>query len=756
MSAINNSINLTDRMSPVLKTVMKALDSTLKALDRVDRASNHGLNSAAFRQAARDVNVASAEIESLIGKLHKTPPILGKIQSGFDKIAKSSSGVKNNWASVTTGVNSVLSIFDRLGAKISSVMDSVDKSRAAIARLNLYNTSDISGEQYYDEIYRTALATRTSLEDTADMVNKILISGVYQGEGNVMSSIKTAGLINKALIAGGGTAEQNSRAIVQLMQGLSSGVLQGDELRSIREQAPYLADLLAQGLARIDNKFEGISIGDLKELGAQGELTSNTVIRALMAIEDTIDDAFESMPKTFRQGITSLKTIWMRFLWQLSLVDGPLAKINDLVWELVDFLNSEDGDKFFEGLAKAIRIVVDVLIWLIDVGKSVVSFFQNNTPILEALFISVGVAAVSAGIAAFIAWIGVAWPILLIIALVGLVSYVFMYFGATVGEVVGGIIGIVLFLGYLLYDVILVVISAIGIAVVGIGMIVVLVLQGIVQAILWLITTIWAILVTIGNVIYTVIVGAWGVVKGVIVGLYGLFVGLGEAVLGILYAIASAIDFVFGSNLADTVGGWADGLNQSVEDLNNALDPLGEFEKIGDQWKTSFGALGDMYAGNGKYDDWNITDNMEDIWNGGTGIIDGIWNWAGDNMANPMDGWNSGMDIGVGLVDKLGNYKGMGIPNEAELQALLNGGMPINGGDLDSVGSIKNDVNINDEDIQLLRDMAARDYLLNLQQITPVAHISFGDVRETADVNKIMDVIEDMVEEQMATSLVSN
>ena len=84
------------------------------------------------------------------------------------------------------------------------------------------------------------------------------------------------------------------------------------------------------------------------------------------------------------------------------------------------------------------------------------------------------------------------------------------------------------------------------------------------------------------------------------------------------------------------------------------------------------------------------------------------------------------------------------------------GGVNVAGGNLDSVGSIKNDVNINDEDIQLLRDMAARDYLLNLQQVTPVAHISFGDVRETADVNKIMDVIENMVEEQMATSLVSN
>ena len=75
---------------------------------------------------------------------------------------------------------------------------------------------------------------------------------------------------------------------------------------------------------------------------------------------------------------------------------------------------------------------------------------------------------------------------------------------------------------------------------------------------------------------------------------------------------------------------------------------------------------------------------------------------------------------------------------------------------MDSVGKINSDVEIKDEDLKLLRDMAARDFLLNLQSITPVANVKFGDVRETADVNKIWDTIQDMIEEQMATSLVTN
>lgn len=162
-------------------------------------------------------------------------------------------------------------------------------------------------------------------------------------------------------------------------------------------------------------------------------------------------------------------------------------------------------------------------------------------------------------------------------------------------------------------------------------------------------------------------------------------------------------------------------------------------------------------------DKYNLYDEMGNVAGAAGTAINGIWSGlkAGDKFlgglfVDPSAMYDSGYEWGSGLVDEIEKLQ-LGLPNESILdQFRTDGGVNVAGGDLDSVGSIKNDVNINDEDIQLLRDMAARDYLLNLQQITPVAHISFGDVRETADVNKIMDVIEDMVEEQMATALVAN
>jgi hypothetical protein len=78
----------------------------------------------------------------------------------------------------------------------------------------------------------------------------------------------------------------------------------------------------------------------------------------------------------------------------------------------------------------------------------------------------------------------------------------------------------------------------------------------------------------------------------------------------------------------------------------------------------------------------------------------------------------------------------------------------IAGGDLDSVGKIKGDVSITDEDIKLLKDVAATEFVNKYTTLRPEMSVSFGDVRETADVNKILSVIEDMVEEAYASSLV--
>lgn len=766
MAAIQNSLNLTDRMSPVLKKVLKAMDSTLKAMESMDKMTKNAGSGKVFRNLEKDLREAERAMSQLESETGNTNRAMNNMASSAEgAFARVSSSGSQMWQSLASGIYVIRNIADEL----SDLMKTADSARSYVARIGLFNTSQKTNEDIYNEVFQTALATRTGLDQTSDLVYKLMMSGAFgESEQAPDAAVGMASIINKALVAGGGTAEENARALLQLNQALASGILQGDELRSIREQAPYLAKMLAKGLGNVDPKFEGIDIGDLKQLGAEGELTTDRIVKAFASMSDEIDAAFKKMPRTFGQGLTQMGSIWQYFLLLLSQGDGALARLNEKLWEFVDYLQTPAGIENLERLAGAFNVLVEVILAAVDLISLAWSTLSENANLLTAVFIALGVVSFAAGIQAAIAWIAACWPVLLVLAAVVALIYVFLQLGFTAGEIIGAIAGAIMFLVYVIWDAILVIAEAVAwIAmaiwdvIVGIVALVIHIVQAIIQLIIWLGLGIGAIAVTIGDVIYSVVMGAWGVISGVIVGLYAMFVSLGEGVLSILYAIASAIDWVFGSNLASTVSGWMDGLAGSVDALNEALDPAGSFEKIGDQWKDSFSMIGDWFTS----DDINLYSEFGAVHEGAMDLMAGadeftaVDDFLGGMIQNPMDGWDMGYDWGMGVGDAMENIdlsnmmSGFGGMDD-NIASMLDDGLGINGGDLDSVGKIKSDVNLNDEDIQLLRDMAARDYLLNLQQITPVAHISFGDVRETADVNKIMDVIEDMVEEQMATALV--
>ena len=762
MSAIHNSIELTDRMSPVLKRVLKALDSTMKAMDQLDRATNKGMNSDAFRLAQYDIQSANRALNSMNGNLGDTEKRLNRLGN----MGSVFSNLGNSASKFIISLDHGLNILERISDKIGGMLKTADEARSQVARIGLYNKSAYSNEQLYGQIFATAMATRSGLFETGDLVNKLLMSGVFTGDNAPTAAIGMAGIINKALIAGGGVAEDNKRALRQLNQALSSGILQGDELRSIREQAPYLAQVLAKGLAKIDDKFIGTAVGDLKDLGAQGELTADRVVKAFWAMQDEINEDFKNMPKTFGQAMESLSNIWKYFLYLISGVDGPLGKINDKLWQLVDYLQSPEGLELLNDLAIGINFVCTAIAGAMQMVGDFVAFLQENVPVAQALFIALGAAAVAAGVAAFIAWIQVAGPILLVMAAVFAISYAFLQAGYTAQEVIGTMVGIVCAVAGVVWDILIAtagLLMWVGgvtiIAVIAAGAAVILVIQGVFQLITWVVMAVITIFWFLLTVIQSVFLGGKAAVQSFCIDVVGQFHRLAQNVLSILKLIASGIDAVFGSGLADTVSGWSSTLEGKFTAFVQENDPTKTTDEIKNKWKEFGSGVKTTFTS----DKYNLYDEMINVAGGADTAINGIWGglktgdkFLGGLFADPSAMYDSGYSWGSGLVDEIGGLQ-LGLPDESILDRFTaDGGVNVAGGNLDSVGSIKNDVNINDEDIQLLRDMAAREYLLNLQQITPVAHISFGDVRETADVNKIMDVIEDMVEEQMATALVAN
>ena len=793
MATIRNSISLQDRMTPVFRSIIKSMDSTLRVMRNLDRQANKGTQSKAYRTAERDIKRANNELIRMQNNLSRADKAAGKLATSTGKVSTNMSRMGSgglNLGNLAAG----LYLLKNIANTMSGIMETPDTMQAIQYRLDTYDTSSATGNQLFDAAYLAAQRSRSDVESTANLASRILVSGATGGNG--AASIDLAETLNKASFLGGSSSQESQRALLQLSQALASGVLQGDELRAIREQAPGLTDTLAKGLSSmaergaLPEKFIGTTMGDLKALGAEGELTAGRVIAAFKEMGTYVNETFDKSPKQFGQAVTGIANVWKRWLKLMSQGDNALAKINEKAWQLLEWFESTDGMAFMEGLAKGINFIVDAVMQFIDWIGQLINWFknlENASNILQAVFIALAVVAGAAAVYMIAAWVAAAWPVLLVIALLAIVIYALLQCGVTANEIVGAIAGAIMFLGYVIYNIVVWLVNIVYCAValvwdalVGLSVALINIVIGAItiiglelqlssQLILWFITTIWAALVTIYNDYYTLVMGAWGVIKGAVLGIYQLFVWLGQGVLSILYDIATAIDFIFGSNLAETVGGWIDGLGSSVDALNEVLDPLGEFEDIGNQWSSSYGDLGDMYAGNGKYDDWNITDNMADLGNEGTDRMGEIGRtgvdimldptmldqWALDNTLNPMDGWNSGYNFGSGLVDDIGNLDFNGaIGDMSSIEDMLNNGVGVGGGDIDSVGSIKSDVDISDQDIQLLRDIAAREFLLNLQTVTPQANVTFGDVRETADVNKILDVIQDMVDEELATSLV--
>lgn len=768
MAHIRNSISMTDRMTPTLRAIMKSMDSTLRVMQNLDKAANKGAQSKAYKQAEKDIQRANNALKKMGNYADMANRAALSGEKAYRRMGNAVGDASSKMRSLSASSNQFLTslasgvyLAQKLANAVGGVMNTADTSRSQVARLGLYNTSAFTNEQLYGQVFATAMSTRSDLTDTADLANKILISGVYKGANASLAAIGTAGIINKALVAGGGTTEENQRALRQLTQGLASGVLQGDELRSIREQTPYFAQILAEGLSKVDDKFKGIGIGDLKQLGAEGELTAERITKAMWAMQDEINEDFKAMPKTFGQAMTSLNNIWQYFLWMLSDVDGPLGKINSRLWTFVDYLQSAEGLELLEAAAIGFNIIASGVALAMDsVGKFVV-FLQENSAIAQAAFIAMGVAAVSSGIATAAAWIAATWPIILVIGLVGLVSWAFLRAGYTAQQVVGAIVGVVLWLVAAIWDAVVIildlvmwVVGLVIMGVIGLGAGVTLVVMGIVQIIIWavmaIITAFWFVL----TVIESVFLFGKAAVQVFAIGVASMFLALGETVAGIMWGIAKCIDAVFGSNLADSVYGWSAKLEGDYVAFVEENDPSKTMDEIGKAWEEFGAGVENMFTS----DDFNLYGEMGNVVGGADYLMNGTAGLlgAGDSflqgmMVNPNEWYGAGSEWGAGLVDEIGSMN-LGLPTSSVLDAFNADGVEVSGGYLDG---IKSDVNISDEDVQLMRDMAARDFLLQLQAITPVANVTFGDVRETADVNKILDVIEQMVDEQMATALVS-
>lgn len=274
-------MTIRDGMTSKLRKIITAFSRTNRALEVTDSLSDQVNPGANFDRASSAASCASGQVDNFNRK-----------QQQAQNEAK---GVANAWGSVKKYIGSALAAIS-----VQKIIDLADTMTTTRARIDLMNDGLQTTDELQSMIMASANRSRAAYQTTADAVSKMGIMA-KDAFGNNAELIQFTELINKQFTIAGTSAAGVDAAMLQLTQAMSSGVLRGEELNSIFEQAPTIIQTIADYL--------GVPIGQIRAMAAEGQITSTIVKNAMLSSADEINAKFNAMPMTFAQVWTLAKNI---------------------------------------------------------------------------------------------------------------------------------------------------------------------------------------------------------------------------------------------------------------------------------------------------------------------------------------------------------------------------------------------------------------------------------------------------------------
>lgn len=232
------------------------------------------------------------------------------VRSGIDGIGSSLRAIQGLAAATIGG--------DLLAGTVGDVLKTADAYDNLAARIKLVTGEGAAFDKAFQGVFDVAKRTSSALESTGTLFSRIATAGKELGLSQ-QQALQLTETINSAVQLSGASAQASDAAITQLIQGLQSGVLRGEEFNSVMEQAPRLASALADGL--------GVPIGKLRELAGEGRLTTDVVLQALQSQRAIVEREFGSLPATVGRAITNLQTEWTKFIGTTNASTGATAAV---------------------------------------------------------------------------------------------------------------------------------------------------------------------------------------------------------------------------------------------------------------------------------------------------------------------------------------------------------------------------------------------------------------------------------------------
>lgn len=561
---------------------------------------------------------------------------------------------------------------------IGKALNISDELVQTTSRLNMMNDGVQTTAELVNMVYAAAQDARGSFGQMADVVARFG-NNAKDAFSSSEEVVAFADLIQKQMTIAGASTQEAANAELQLSQALGSGVLRGDELNSIFEQAPNLIQNIADYL--------DVPIGKIREMAADGELSADVVKAAIFSAADDINSKFNEMPMTWGQ------------MWQ-SMQNTALIAFQPVLQRLNDLANSEAFQTFIQGAIEAMATLANILLNVFELVGTVGGFIADNWSVISPI-----IYGVIAALAVYAAYLGIVKAIELASAAATAIHTVAM--SAKIG-VMAALTGQTM---------------AATAAQMGYnGALYACPVVWIIMLILALIVVIFAVCNAIAKMTGIANSG-FGVITGGVNVVIQFFKNLGLTVANIALGIGNAIAALASNmmtafhNAICSVQSWFYNLLSTalsvIEGICSALNklPFVEFDYSGiSSAADDYAAKASEAAGN-KEDYQSISDAFNEGFTTFDAFQDG---WA-------SDAFNAGAAWGDGIADKVSNFSlsdvfgQTDIPNVGDYtsgfnDAIANSGVGDSIGNIDdNTGKIKDSLDVTEEDLKYLRDIAEQE-----------------------------------------------
>lgn len=560
MATIRTAIALYDGVTSPLRSMQKAMAVVLNSFEAMQQASGNSVDVSAIQEARDELAKAETAFDAIEQNIRDANNQQQKFNNSIHGGTSAADGLWRKLKGIVATVGGIAGL-----NKVLGISDQLTSTNARLSNAQVKFDDGGSLEELQAKVMASAQRSRAAYFDTASAVAKLGLNA-KDAFGGMDEVIGFSELVNKQFVIGGASAQEQAASMLQLTQAMASGVLRGEELNSIFENAPGIIQNIADYL--------DVPIGQIRTMASEGQITADIVKNAMFAAADDIEEKFNNMPKTWGQIWTSMQNK------ALSIFAPILNKLNQIA-------NSAKFETVTNGIINGLAAVASVATVVLDLLINGASFVVDNWSIIAPVIGAVAAAlllyngylvahnvieAISNGLKTLATIKAVAhgaaitaemtattgmtaaqlslnaalyacplvWIVVLIIALVALfyaaVAAVNKFAGTSVsatGIICGAFMAALAFVGNIF---------------VAAG-----------NLIIDVFVLIYNLIATVANFVGNVFVDPVGAVCR-------LFFDLADTVLSVLQSLASAIDTIFGSNLSGAVQGWRDSLGGWVDE----------------------------------------------------------------------------------------------------------------------------------------------------------------------------------------------